>query len=77
MYTLGSRYGVSVVSERAQASRCVVDRPLAVQMGLADTEYVTWSGKNEHGGRYLSHMCFKLFDLGALEDCVVDQIIHL
>ena len=66
MYTLGSRFGFCVVSEHIQASRCTADRPLAMLSGLADPDPVTKSGKNKHGGRYLSHTHYKLLNLGAL-----------
>ena len=65
--TLGSRFGFCVVSERMQASHCVADRPLAVLTVLADPDPVTRSGKNKHGGRYLSHTHYKLLNLSALE----------
>ena len=41
-FTLGSRFGFCVVSERIQASRCVADRPLAVLTGLA-----SWQGREK------------------------------
>ena len=47
--TLGSRFGFSVLSERIQASRCVVDRPLAVLTRLAEPDPVTRSGKTNMG----------------------------
>ena len=75
--TLGSRFGFCVVSERIQASRCAVDRPLAVLTGLAEPDPVTRSGKNKHGGRYLSHTHYKLPDLSALEISLVNQMFHL
>ena len=48
--TLGSRFGFCVVSEPLQASRCVVDRPLAVLTGLAEPDPVTRSGKKQTWG---------------------------
>ena len=65
--TLGSRFGFCVMSERIQASRCVGDTPLAVLTGLVEPNPVTRSGKNKHGGRYLSQTHYELFNLGALE----------
>ena len=38
VFPLVSRFDFCVVSERIQASHCIVDRPLAVLTGLADPE---------------------------------------
>ena len=75
--TLGSRFGFCVVSERIQASHCVVDRPLAVLTGLAKPDPVTRSGKNKHGARYLSQTHYKLLNLGALEVSWVNKVLDL
>ena len=48
--TPGSCFSFCVVSERIQASRSFADRPLAVLTVLAETDPVTRSGKNKHGG---------------------------
>ena len=75
-FTLGSRSGFCVVSERIQASRCAVDRPLAVLTGLAESDPVTRSGKNKHGGRYLSQTHYKLPNLSALEISLLNKMSH-
>ena len=72
-----SRFGFCVVSERIQASRCAVDRPLAVLTKLAEPDPVTRSGKNKHGGRYLSQTHYELINLGALEVPLVNKMFHL
>ena len=52
LFTLGSRFGFCVVSERihVQASRCVADRPLAVLTVLAEPDPVRRSGKKQTWG---------------------------
>ena len=77
VFTLGSRFGFCVVSERIQASRCVADRPLAVLKGLAKPDPVTRSGKNKHEGRCLSHTHYELLNLSALEVSFVNKRFHL
>ena len=65
------------MSERIQASRCAVDRPLAVLTVLAEPDPVTRSGKNKHGGQYLSHTHYKFPNLSALEIFLVNKMFHL
>ena len=77
LVTLGSRFGFCVVNEPIQASSCVAHRPLAVLTGSAEPNPVTRSGKNKHGGLYLSHTHYKLPNSSALEVFLVNKMFHL